>query len=256
MGALHEGHLSLVRAARAENDVVIASVFVNPAQFAAGEDFERYPRDPGGDFEKLKAHEVDFLFLPDAAAMYPKGFATTVCAKGLSEKMCGAFRPGHFGGVATVVLKLLNITLPARAYFGLKDYQQTLIIRRLVKDLNVPVEIVPCPTLREPDGLAMSSRNSYLSAGERRAAPVLYRALSEGAGLLKGGQRDLAAVREAMRRVLRSEPLVAEIQYASAFDPETLEEPQTPAGPGILLAGAIKIGAARLIDNIVVDDLK
>ncbi len=256
MGALHEGHLSLIRAARAENDMVVASIFVNPMQFAPGEDLEKYPRDMAADMEKLKAADVDILFAPEAASMYPKDFSTSVSVRGISGRLCGAFRPGHFDGVATVVLKLFNIVQPARAYFGLKDYQQTLVIRKMAKDLDLSLEIVLCPTQREADGLAMSSRNAYLSGSERAAAPVLYRALREGAAAIRDGERKTAPVREKIHSVLRSEPLVNGIQYASAYDPESLEEPEKIKGNSVLLAAAIRIGACRLIDNLILNDLK
>ena len=255
MGALHEGHMALMRAARAENDLVAASIFVNPSQFSRGEDFERYPRDLASDMEKLTKEDVDLLFLPDTAAIYPNGFSSRLDVNGLSEKLCGAWRPGHFKGVATVVLKLLNLLSPTRAYFGQKDYQQSLVIRRLVKDLNLTPEIVVCPTVREEDGLAMSSRNAYLSPPERKAAGVLYRALTAGAAKAKETRR-AEEVKEAIHGVLRSEPLVSEVQYASAYDPETLDEPETLKGPAALLAGAVVIGRARLIDNLILNDLK
>jgi len=255
MGALHEGHLALIRAARAENDLLVASIFVNPAQFSQGEDFAQYPRDMAQDMEKLAGANVDLLFLPDTAAMYPDGFASWTEVEGLSEKLCGPSRPGHFRGVATIVLKLLNIVQPARAYFGQKDYQQSLIIRRLVRDLNLTPEIVVCPTLREEDGLAMSSRNAYLSPKERAAATVLYRALAAGAEKIKS-TRATGEIKNAIHEVLRAEPLVSEVQYASAYDAETLDEPETLKGPTALLAGAIIIGRTRLIDNLILNDLK
>jgi pantoate--beta-alanine ligase len=256
MGALHEGHLSLVRAAKAENDIVVVSIFVNPAQFGPGEDFERYPRDLAGDKEKLEKEQVDMLFLPEAQAIYPEGFKSWLSVEGLSEKLCGAHRPGHFRGVATVVLKLLNIVAPARAYFGQKDYQQSLVISTLARDLNLPVEIVVRPTVREEDGLAISSRNIYLSNDERKAAPVLYRALSAGAEAIKNGSSKIEDVKKTIHQVLRAEPLVTEIQYASVYDPNTLDELAAIKSPPVLLAGAIKLSNIRLIDNLVLNDLK
>jgi pantoate--beta-alanine ligase len=255
MGALHEGHLSLVRTARAENDLVVVSIFVNPLQFGPSEDLQRYPRDLEGDMEKLQALEVDYLFLPEPEGMYPQGFCTFVEVQGLSERLCGAFRPGHFRGVATVVLKLFEIVQPTRAYFGQKDYQQSLIVRRMVEDLNLPLQVVVCPTVREPDGLAMSSRNLYLSPQERRAAPILYKALLKGQEALLRGQRQPHRIRELMHQVLRSEPLVGEVQYASAYDPYTLEEPPVLRGSALLAVAAF-IGRTRLIDNLLIDGLK
>ncbi len=257
MGALHEGHLSLVKAARSENDIVVASIFVNPAQFAAGEDFDRYPRTVSDDLEKLSSSGLaDFVFLPEAQNIYPPGFATRVDVARLSERMCGAFRPGHFQGVAAIVLKLLNIVQPARAYFGQKDYQQSVIIKRLVKDLNLPVEVVVCPTMREPDGLAMSSRNAYLSPRQRKAAPALYRALQAAASAMAEGRRDAGGLRALMRQALRDEPLFSAVDYISIFDAETLEELENADRNVVLLAGAARIGATRLIDNLLVNNLK
>ena len=249
MGALHEGHMSLVRLARAENDVAVASIFVNPLQFGPSEDFSVYPRDFEGDAEKLREAGLDILFLPDASLMYPKGFSTSVVVEGLSEKLCGAYRPGHFRGVATVVTKLLNSTSPGRAYFGQKDFQQTVIIRRAVKDLDMPVEIVVCPTAREDDGLALSSRNRYLSEAERKAATVIYRCLSEASGAIRSGIIEVRRLRDLMKGILRSEPRVSVIQYASVYDPETLDEIDQ-ADRECLLAVAVIIGQTRLIDNM------
>lgn len=250
MGALHEGHMSLIKACRSENDATAASIFVNPAQFGPGEDFNRYPRDLDGDMAKFKEAGVDILFLPDAESMYPEGFSTFVEVKGLSDKLCGRFRPGHFRGVATVVAKLLNIVEPRRAYFGQKDYQQCLIIKRLVGDLNVPVEIITCPTVREHDGLAMSSRNRHLGPGERKAATVIYGTLRRAADMLKAGSA-ATDVKRAMKDLLNAEPLVAEIQYASVYDAESLDEMDEIKRP-CLLAVAVKIGETRLMDNLIV----
>ncbi len=249
MGALHEGHMSLVRTARAENDIVVASVFVNPLQFGPSEDFSLYPRDFEGDAQELRNAGVDILFSPDAPLMYPKGFATSIAVEGLSERLCGAYRPGHFRGVATVVTKLLNITNPQRAYFGQKDFQQTVIIRRVVKDLDMAVEIVVCPTVREEDGLAMSSRNRYLSEAERKAAAVIYRSLSEASGAIQSGIIKSERLRDLMGGILRSEPLVSHVQYCSVYDPETLDEIDR-ADRECLLAVAVIIGKTRLIDNM------
>ena len=251
MGALHEGHLSLVRVARQENEITVVSIFVNPLQFGPSEDYNQYPRDIEGDMEKLKKEGVDILFLPDKDHIYPKGFSTTVEVSGLSEKLCGAFRPGHFRGVATVVTKLFNIVNPVRAYFGQKDYQQTLIIKRLVQDLQMNIDIVVCPTVRESDGLAMSSRNLYLDERERAAATVLYRALLGGYEAIKSGIINKKEIKKIMQDIVKSEPLVTEVQYLSLYDPASLEELEE-AKKETLLAGAIKIGTTRLIDNILV----
>jgi pantoate--beta-alanine ligase len=252
MGALHDGHMSLVRTCRDENDITVVSLFVNPSQFGPGEDLAAYPRDVEGDSQKLRDAGVDALFMPDAGSMYPEGFSTSVEVKALSGKLCGAFRPGHFGAVATVVAKLLNIVGPHRAYFGLKDYQQYLVIKRLVADLNMPVEIVGCRTMREPDGLAMSSRNRYLSPSERKAAPVIYRCLKQAEEKIASGLLRVEGIKGSMEACLRSEPSVTEVQYASAYDPETLEE-LTEINGRALLAVAVRIGKARLIDNQLIE---
>ncbi len=252
MGALHEGHLSLVRRAREENDVVVVSIFVNPIQFSQGEDFERYPRDLEGDMKKLEGEGVDILFAPHTKDIYPEGYRTYVEVEGLSSKLCGLVRPGHFRGVATVVTKLFNIVKPKRAYFGLKDYQQTVILRRMVTDLNMDVEVITCPTVREDDGLAMSSRNLYLNPSERRAATVIYRTLKDMERLIKEGKRDVSELKGIMEASLRGEPLVRFIDYASIYDPETLDEVDVVKGR-VLIAIALRIGSARLIDNLIVD---
>lgn len=252
MGALHEGHLSLVRRARDENDVVVASIFVNPLQFGPGEDLDKYPRDLEGDMEKLERAGADILFMPDPPSMYPEGFSTSVTVAGISEKLCGAFRPGHFTGVATVVLKLLHCVFPTRAYFGQKDYQQTVVIRRIAEDLNLGVELVICPTVREHDGLAMSSRNLYLQPEERRAATILYKTLDSSAHMIRTVTADAGEVNNHMLFLLKGEPLVSEIQYAGLYDPETLD-PVATAGSKTLLAIALKIGSTRLIDNMLVE---
>src|SRR5512139_2387762 len=255
MGALHEGHLSLVKRAIDENDVSVVSIFVNPLQFGPAEDFDRYPRDIEGDSEKLRALGVHILFMPDAKGVYPKGFSTAVSVGSLSEKLCGLFRPGHFDGVATVVCKLFNMVKPTRAYFGQKDYQQTVVIQRMIDDLNMDIEMVVCPTVREDDGLARSSRNRYLTAQERQAARVLFRALREGSEMLRTGLSTPAEVAQRMKDELGSEPLVSEIQYAGVYAPDTLEELVT-AGQRSLLAVAVRIGAIRLIDNMIVESAR
>lgn len=251
MGALHEGHLSLIRRARAENDVVVASIFVNPLQFGPSEDLSSYPRPIDDDIAKLRTEEIDLLFLPDPALMYPPGFATSVHLDRLAGRLCGAVRPGHFTGVATVVAKLFNITSPTRAYFGQKDFQQTVVLRQMEKDLHFGIEIVVCPIIREPDGLAMSSRNAYLDAEERKAATVLFRSLSRAAEAVASGERQGDRVRDVMRSVLGSEPRIRQIDYASAYHPETLDELET-IGSEALLAIAVRLGPARLIDNMLV----
>ncbi len=252
MGALHEGHLSLVRRSREENEKTVVSIFVNPLQFGPSEDFARYPRDIEGDVEKLEAERVDILFMPEASLMYPVGFSTRVEVGTISETMCGACRPGHFAGVATVVAKLFHIVKPTRAYFGQKDFQQAVVIRRMVKDLNMDVEIVVCPTVREKDGLAMSSRNMYLSGEQRPAAAVLFRSLKGTAESLASGIIQIGEVRHVLRQKILSEPAVSSVDYAGAYDPETLEELAEPKGE-ILLACAVWIGSTRLIDNILIN---
>ncbi|MDW7971928.1 MAG: pantoate--beta-alanine ligase [Thermodesulfovibrio sp.] len=251
MGALHDGHLSLVKRAKEENDIVVVSIFVNPIQFAPGEDYERYPRNLETDKEKLESIGIDYLFLPDVKSLYQEGYATYVIVEDLSEKLCGRFRPGHFRGVATVVCKLFNIIRPVRAYFGQKDYQQSLIIKRMVEDLNFDIEIIVCPTVREQDGLAMSSRNTYLNEKERKAATIIYKALQEAEKLLKEGYNP-EDVNLKIYEILKSEPLVKEIQYAGVFDPFTLEEIKEKQDK-YLVAVALKIGDTRLIDNIIVE---
>lgn len=251
MGALHEGHLSLIRRAKEENDVTVVSIFVNPTQFAEGEDFERYPRDLAADSEKLRKIGIEYLFYPDAKTLYPNGYSTFVNVENLSNKLCGIFRPGHFRGVATIVCKLFNIINPRRAYFGQKDYQQSLIIKRLVDDLNFDVEVIVCPTIREPNGLAMSSRNSYLEENEKKTASVIYKALLEGEKLLKSRVKP-SEVTLKIQEILRREPLIKEIQYAGVYDPLTLDELSEHTNK-YLLAIAVKIGDTRLIDNILVE---
>lgn len=251
MGALHDGHLSLVRRAKDENDIVAASVFVNPIQFGADEDFDRYPRDIEGDREKLEKSGADVLFIPEARMIYTDGFSTHVHVEDLSERLCGAFRPGHFDGVATVVCKLFNIVRPTRAYFGRKDFQQTVVIRRVTEDLNIGVDIVVCPTVRESDGLAMSSRNAYLSPEERKSAGAIHRSLQAAAAVLKSGPGTVSEAVSAMQAVLKAEPLISEIQYAGVYNPLTLTE-AAAAEKENLIAAAVKIGRTRLIDNLIV----
>jgi pantoate--beta-alanine ligase len=248
MGFLHEGHLSLVARARKDNDHAAASIFVNPTQFGPNEDLSRYPRDMERDLALLKQAGVDVVFAPDVADVYPPGFNTYIEVGGVTEPLEGAHRPGHFRGVATVVAKLFNIVQPHRAYFGEKDAQQLLVIRTMVRDLDIAVEVVPMPTVREPDGLALSSRNVYLSPPERQAATVLIRSLGLAQSLVAGGQRDAEQVRAAMRALIAQEPL-ATIDYVSIADAETLQELDEIDRPA-LASLAVRIGATRLIDNI------
>jgi pantoate--beta-alanine ligase len=248
MGYLHDGHASLMRAARADTDVVVASVFVNPLQFGAGEDLDDYPRDPARDAEVAASSGVDLLFTPAGDEMYPRPVLTTVSVAQVSEGLEGATRPTHFAGVATVVAKLFAIVGPCRAYFGAKDFQQVAVVRRMVHDLSFPVEVVACPTRREPDGLAMSSRNVYLTPDGRAAAPVLYTALRAGAAAIGAGERDPAAVRDLMAGIIEAEPL-AELDYAAVVDADSFTVPDPLAGTLRLLA-AVRFGRARLIDNV------
>jgi len=251
MGALHEGHLSLVRMARAENEITVVSIYVNPTQFGPTEDLSQYPRNIEGDTEKLAGEGIDILFHPVDSFMYPDGFSTRVEVEGLSRRLCGYYRPGHFSGVATVVTKLFNLVRPARAYFGQKDFQQTVIIKQMVKDLDMGVDIVVCPTIREEDGLAMSSRNLYLTREQRDSAAIIYKCLTETSEAIKSGIIKVPELKEFMEKRLASEPLVSEIQYCSAYNPDTLDELEQ-IGNEALLAIALKIGETRLIDNILV----
>jgi pantoate--beta-alanine ligase len=253
MGYLHEGHLALVRRARSENDLVVMSNFVNPLQFGPAEDYATYPRDLERDTYLAGQAGVDIMFHPEAATMYPPVFRTSVEVEGLGDRLCGRHRPGHFRGVATVVLKLFNLVGPDRAYFGLKDYQQVVIIARMVQDLNLPVQVVACATVRDHTGLALSSRNRNLSPRGRQAASVLQRTLRAGAEALAAGERRAGQVREVMRRELAREPL-ASVEYISVSSAVTLEELQGIASDTtILLALAARIEGTRLIDNLLVD---
>lgn len=250
MGYLHEGHLSLVRLARAANDRVAVSIYVNPTQFAPTEDLGSYPRDLERDLRLLRAEGVDLVFTPDDATMYPPGFQTAVTVTRVTQLLEGASRPTHFQGVTTVVGKLLNIFAPDRVYFGQKDAQQVVVVRRMVADLNFGVEIVVGPIVREPDGLAMSSRNTRLTAEQRAAAPVLYKALSAARAALEAGERSGTALRRQMESTIDAEPL-ASLDYASVADPETLVELDLVSGSA-LLSLAVRFGAVRLIDNMPV----
>ena len=249
MGYLHEGHLSLVRQGRAENRIVVASIFVNPAQFGPGEDYAVYPRDPQRDLHLLKTEGTDIVFMPSVEEMYPPGFDSWVQVEGITERLEGAVRPGHFKGVTTVVAKLFNIVEPARAYFGQKDAQQALVIRKMVADLNMNLEVVVSPTVRERDGLAMSSRNSYLGPAERKAAIILYTSLSLARESYDKGERNAEEIRNRMLALINGEPL-AKIDYISIADKDTLEELSMMGRPA-LVSLAVKIGKTRLIDNIL-----
>ena len=251
MGFLHEGHLSLMRRARAENGVVVVSIFVNPTQFAQGEDFGSYPRNLEGDLVKAEGVGADLVFAPSADSMYPKGFRTFVEVSEITAGLCGASRPGHFRGVATVVAKLFNLVKPCRAYFGQKDYQQSVVVRRLVADLNFDLDVVVLPTVREPDGLAMSSRNARLGPDQRRAALVLHRSLSLSEARVRAGERNAKAILDEMRAVIEAEPL-AQIDYIALCDPETLEAVNRIEGP-TLAALAVRFGSTRLIDNALIE---
>jgi pantoate--beta-alanine ligase len=249
MGALHAGHGSLVRRARSECMHVGASVFVNPAQFSPGEDLANYPRTIRRDLDILEDLGVDVVWIPAVESVYPPGYQTWITVEEVGAPLEGKCRPGHFRGVATVVAKLLNAFMPDKAYFGQKDAQQVAVLKRMVQDLNFPVELVVCPTVREADGLALSSRNAYLTPPERQAATVLYKALSAAKEKYDSGERDAEALRAIMRSVVRSEPLAYE-QYVSAADPETLCELQR-IDASVLLSLAVRIGKARLIDNFL-----
>jgi pantoate--beta-alanine ligase len=251
MGALHDGHLSLLRRARAECDTIVLSVFVNPLQFGPGEDFERYPRDLARDADLARAAGASLLFAPEGGEVHPPGHRTWVEVAGMQDVLCGRSRPGHFRGVTTVVAKLLAIVRPHAAYFGEKDAQQLRIIRRMVLDLRLDVDVVPCPTVREGDGLALSSRNAYLTPEERRAAPVLHRALCTAAAAARRGETDAARLAALVRDAIAREPL-ARLDYAEAVDDETLEPVARLERP-LLLAAAAWFGKARLIDNVVLD---
>lgn len=250
MGFLHEGHLSLIRKAKEISDMTVVSIFVNPTQFGAGEDFDKYPRDLTLDADLAIAEGVDYLFMPSAEEIYPQKYSTYVEVKNLSDALCGESRPGHFKGVTTIVMKLFHIVLPTFAVFGQKDAQQAIIIKKMVQDLNMDVELLIFPTIRHDDGVAMSSRNSYLSKKEREAATVLYRALKEGEKLIQDGKRDSEGIISEMKKLLESEAL-ARIDYISITDTENLQPLKKISG-SILIALAVFIGNTRLIDNIMI----
>lgn len=251
MGYLHEGHLSLVRQAREDCDYVVVSIFVNPTQFGPKEDLSKYPRDLDRDLSLLEPLGVDLVWIPTSEMMYPPGFQTWVEVETIAQPLEGSTRPGHFRGVTTVVAKLFNAVQPHNAYFGQKDAQQAAVIRQMARDLNFPVEIVVCPIVREPDGLAMSSRNVYLDPEQRKAATVLSRALQAAKEAYDKGKRDAETLRETMKEVLAAEPL-AEVQYVSCADYDTLQELDSVTGKA-LLSMAVFIGKTRLIDNVVLE---
>lgn len=253
MGAFHEGHLSLMRRARAENDIVVTSIFVNPTQFGPKEDYNAYPRDLENDSKMAEKIGVDVIFAPSVKDMYPQGYATFVNVERITEKMCGASRPGHFRGVATVVTKLFNIIPAHKAYFGQKDAQQCVVIKRMSEDLNFDIDIVILPTVRENDGLAMSSRNKYLSDEERRSALVLFKSLSMAKELIRSGELNSEKIRQKMLDIINAEPL-ARVDYISIVDAETLED-LNEIKDNTLIALAVFIGKTRLIDNIIIDQI-
>lgn len=252
MGALHEGHLSLVRRSKKENDFTVVSIFVNPIQFGPNEDFQQYPREIEGDLQKLSLLGVDAVFSPDAKEMYPEGFSTSVHIGRIGEILCGASRPGHFNGVATVITKLFNIAMPDSAYFGQKDFQQTEVIKKLVREMNFPIDIIVCPTQREPDGLAMSSRNSYLISEERKAAAVLYKTLKHGEELIvTKGLKDALHIKNELMRLVNAEPR-AHIEYVEIVTAGQLEKVEKIVLP-VAICIAVKIGKTRLIDNVIIE---
>jgi pantoate--beta-alanine ligase len=251
MGALHEGHMSLVRAAIADCRPVIASIFVNPAQFGPHKNFQKYPRAFAADSQLLEDAGVDYLFAPDAAEVYPQGFRTWVNVEGLSERLEGRVRPGHFRGVTTIVLKLLEIVQPEKAYFGRKDAQQARLIQQMARDLNLNTEIVVCPIVREADGLALSSRNAYLGTQERRAATVLYRALDAARRSIDAGQHDATRLTTMVREVIATEPL-AQPDYVELVNADTLEPVIRLRGTCLILL-AVRFGTTRLIDNLLIE---
>lgn len=250
MGALHEGHASLIRTAREATGFVVVTIFVNPTQFGPHEDFHRYPRPLERDLAVSAAAGADLVFVPEVATVYPPGFRTFVEVTGLQDVLEGRSRPGHFRGVATVVLKLLNMAQPDIAFFGQKDGQQARLIGQMVQDLNVPVEVRVCPTVREPDGLALSSRNAYLDAEQRRHAPAVYAALRAGAACIEQGERDAEVVRRAMAGVIAATPGAA-LDYAAVADADTLQ-PLDRLHGRVLLALAVRFGTTRLIDNVLI----
>ncbi len=249
MGYLHKGHVSLIKCSKKDNDITVVSIFVNPIQFGKNEDLDKYPRDLERDYYICKEEGVDYVFYPSYEEMYPQGYSTYVEVEGLTEGLCGAYRPGHFKGVTTVVTKLFNIVQPDKAYFGKKDYQQFKVIQKMVKDLNMDVEVIGCPLVREEDGLALSSRNKYLSEEERKSALSLSKALFYGKELFEKGETDPEKIKKEMEKLILSYPLVKEIQYIEIVHPETLE-PKKIVEKGDVIALAVYVGDTRLIDNI------
>ncbi len=248
MGYLHEGHKSLLECSKKDNDITILSVFVNPIQFGENEDFDKYPRDINRDLEIANSVGVDYLFNPDYKEMYPEGYSTYVVMESLVDKLCGTYRPGHFKGVLTIVNKLFNIVKPDRAYFGKKDYQQYKVIQKMVKDLNMDVEVIGCPLIREKDGLAMSSRNKYLSPEERKSALSLSKALFEAKKRFEEGETNPDKLKELIKNIINSYPNT-KIQYVEIVDSETLESKEK-VEKGDIIALAVFVGSTRLIDNI------
>ena len=251
MGYLHEGHLSLIRRAKEECKNVVVSIFVNPTQFGANEDLSKYPRDLERDLSLIKPLGVDLVWNPSPEIMYPTGYQTWVEVESMTRQLEGAMRPGHFRGVTTIVAKLFNATHPHKAYFGQKDAQQAAVIRQMTRDLNFPLEIIVCPIIREADGLAMSSRNKYLEGEDRKAATVLFQALSAAKGLYEAGERDAGKLRERMKEMIQAEPR-AQMQYVSCADYDSLEELDEVKGK-TLLSMAVSLGKTRLIDNFVLE---
>jgi pantoate--beta-alanine ligase len=249
MGYLHKGHLALVKQARAENSIVVASIFVNPTQFGPTEDFKTYPRDTERDLALLEKERTDIVFMPSAEEMYPAGFSSWVEVEKVTDRLEGSCRPGHFKGVTTIVAKLFDIVEPTRAYFGQKDAQQALVIKKMVADLNMNLEVIVAPTVRESDGLAMSSRNVYLNAQERQAATVLLKALTLAQNLWEKGEKNAERIRQEMTSLISKEPL-AKIEYVSIADTQTLEELSEIDRPA-LASLAVRIGKTRLIDNVL-----
>ncbi|RJR15761.1 MAG: pantoate--beta-alanine ligase [Nitrospiraceae bacterium] len=252
MGALHEGHLSLVRRSKEENDRTVVSIFINPTQFGPNEDFEKYPRDIEGDLSKLSAINTDVVFMPETGEMYPEGFSVSVDMGAVGKVLCGASRPGHFNAVATVVAKLINVVMPHRVYMGQKDFQQTVIIKKLVRELNADTKIVVSPTVRETDGLALSSRNMYLNEQERKAALILYKALKLGEELvLSRGMDESGLVKKEMEAFIKTEPL-AKTEYVDIVDAYNLAPVQRVIFAAVICI-AVRIGKTRLIDNIIIE---
>jgi len=252
MGYLHEGHLSLARTAKKHTDIVVMSIFVNPAQFGANEDFDGYPRDLNHDEEMARTAGVDVIFYPSVKDMYPAGYATYVNVEGLTEVLCGRSRPGHFKGVTTVVAKLFGIVKPDVAYFGQKDAQQAVVIKKMAEDLNMDVEIKIMPIVREKDGLAMSSRNSYLSEDERKDASAIYKGLKKAESMIEDGERNAGGIAKAVEEMIRSKCPAARIDYISIVDNKTLKDVNVISGD-VLIAVAVFIGKTRLIDNMVIN---